>query len=171
MGVLVRTSAAGSLSLLVNEEQDEGQAEDAHDAGARGQHGGRDICNRRAEMSLPFHLPFPGLPQAKITELSGMEETLKIIQSGTEQPRVASELMQCGPHTQYSHWGALPAVEISSEPQPRSFIAAAHPKVFGLLGMRREALIKAPSNFGALIDPLPASKCSGIRGLVTHSLC
>lgn len=49
MGVPVHTSAADSLSLLVNEEQDEGQAEDAHDAGARGQRGGRDICNRRGQ--------------------------------------------------------------------------------------------------------------------------
>lgn len=49
VGVPVHTSAADSLSLLVNEEQDEGQAEDAHDAGARGQRGGRDICNRRGQ--------------------------------------------------------------------------------------------------------------------------
>lgn len=49
MDIGVHTSAAGSMSLLVNEEQDEGQAEDAHDAGACGQRGGRDICNRRAQ--------------------------------------------------------------------------------------------------------------------------
>lgn len=46
---LMGTSAADSLSLLVNEEQDEGQAEDAHDAGACGQRGGCDICNRREQ--------------------------------------------------------------------------------------------------------------------------
>lgn len=49
MDIGVHTSAAGSMSLLVNEEQDEGQAEDAHDAGACGQRSGRDICNRRAQ--------------------------------------------------------------------------------------------------------------------------
>lgn len=45
----VRTSAADGLSLLVDQEQDEGQAEDAHDAGARRQRGGCDICNRREQ--------------------------------------------------------------------------------------------------------------------------
>lgn len=40
----VRTSAADRLPLLVNQDQDEGQAEDAHDAGARRQRSGRDIC-------------------------------------------------------------------------------------------------------------------------------
>lgn len=49
MGALVHTSAAGSLSLFVDEEQDEGQAEDAHDAGTRGQCGSCDICNRTAQ--------------------------------------------------------------------------------------------------------------------------
>lgn len=40
----VRTSAADRLPLLVNQDQDEGQAEDAHDAGARRQRSGCDIC-------------------------------------------------------------------------------------------------------------------------------
>lgn len=40
----VRTSAADRLPLLVNQDQDEGQAEDAHDAGARRQCSSRDIC-------------------------------------------------------------------------------------------------------------------------------
>lgn len=44
----VRTSVADRLPLLVNQEQDEGQAEDAHDAGACCQCSGRDICNSRA---------------------------------------------------------------------------------------------------------------------------
>lgn len=45
----VRTSAADGLSLLVNQEQDEGQAEDAHDARARRQCSSRDICNTRGQ--------------------------------------------------------------------------------------------------------------------------
>lgn len=44
----VRTSVADRLPLLVNQEQDEGQAEDAHNAGARCQRSGCDICNSRA---------------------------------------------------------------------------------------------------------------------------
>lgn len=40
---LVSTSVADRLPLLVNQEQDEGQAEDAHDAGACCQCSGRDI--------------------------------------------------------------------------------------------------------------------------------
>lgn len=55
-------------------------------------------------MNPPIHVPFPWLPQAKITGLFRMEETLKI-KSSTGQPQVASEPMQCGSHTHRIHTG------------------------------------------------------------------
>lgn len=65
----VHTSAADRLSLLVDQEQDEGQAEDAHDAGARCQCGGRDICNIRGQSwsrvaAGRLRLAFPQFPPA-----------------------------------------------------------------------------------------------------------
>lgn len=110
------------------------------------------------------HLPFPWPPPAKISGLFGMEETLKILKPSPGQPRGASELMQRLPHT----LGCF--ASFGDALRPKSFIAAGHPKVFGLPEMRSPD--KGSQHlWSAASDPLPASKCSGIKGLVTHRLC
>lgn len=92
---LMGTSAADSLSLLVNEEQDEGQAEDAHDAGACGQRGGCDIfaggSMKCAVLKFPFalldlqlheamsHLPGVGLAVTFPPELHGVTAVIPTV--------------------------------------------------------------------------------------------